>query len=365
MSDFFWFGGGGNWSDFTNHWSDNSGNSPASPKANAPTSSDDVFIDSNSGFGEGGTITLDAEANCYNFTSNSSHNYIITEPENSLTIYSSGIFESGLTFNLAGPRFLVTSTGKTITTNGCDLFTVEFLGVGGGCILQDDLVITGTFYQQNGTFDANDHNVTANNFYFYADTGYTPTVIMGSGTWEATGGGGWLVENYSGEYVEIIPETSTVKLSNSIATDFQTYDDEGINPATTYSNVWYSGNNHIGIWGNNIFNDFKVDTGINNEIIFEAGRTTVVTTFTVSGEDSNLITIDSEDGLTQHTLSCASGTIVCDYLDLSNSNATGGADWYAGSHSADTDNNDGWIFEDAPSSVVKDVISSGIIAFPR
>ena len=54
--------------------------------------------------------------------------------------------------------------------------------------------------------------------------------------------------------------------------------------------------------------------------------------------------------LKQHTLSKSSGIVNCDYLDLSNSNATGGATWYAGSHSVDTTNNDGWIFEDAPAA---------------
>jgi hypothetical protein len=62
----------------------------------------------------------------------------------------------------------------------------------------------------------------------------------------------------------------------------------------------------------------------------------------------NLITLSSDNGVDQFTLSKSSGVVSCDYLDISNSNATGGAAWYAGSHSADTTNNDGWIFEDQP-----------------
>jgi len=49
---------------------------------------------------------------------------------------------------------------------------------------------------------------------------------------------------------------------------------------------------------------------------------------------------------TQVKLHKTSGVVDCDYLDISNSNATGGATWYAGSHSNDTTNNDGWIFTD-------------------
>lgn len=52
----------------------------------------------------------------------------------------------------------------------------------------------------------------------------------------------------------------------------------------------------------------------------------------------------------QHTLSKTSGTIASDYLNLSHSNATGGATWYAGSHSTNTTDNTGWIFTDAPST---------------
>jgi hypothetical protein len=46
----------------------------------------------------------------------------------------------------------------------------------------------------------------------------------------------------------------------------------------------------------------------------------------------------------QFNLSKASGTVVCDYLDLTDSNATGGASWYAGDHSVNEGNNSGWIW---------------------
>jgi hypothetical protein len=48
------------------------------------------------------------------------------------------------------------------------------------------------------------------------------------------------------------------------------------------------------------------------------------------------------------TLSKSSGVVSCDYLNLSNSTATGGATWYAGSNSVDNGGNTGWIFTDRP-----------------
>lgn len=50
------------------------------------------------------------------------------------------------------------------------------------------------------------------------------------------------------------------------------------------------------------------------------------------------------------TLSQASGTVAGDYLYLKDSLASGGATFYAGSHSTDVSNNSGWLFTDPPKS---------------
>lgn len=69
---------------------------------------------------------------------------------------------------------------------------------------------------------------------------------------------------------------------------------------------------------------------------------------------------------TPFTLSKASGTVTADYLSLKDSTATGGATFYAGSHSTDVSGNSGWIFTDIPSGgAIKDIIGMGIIPFIR
>ena len=445
MANRYWVGGTGNWSDDTNHWATSSNGSPGA--GNLPTSADDVFIDSSSGFGAGGTITLDSGAGypkCHNFLSNSGHNY--TLGNSYLLIYGSLTLESGITGSDLNV-FTKAETGDyTITTAGVvfnqfsidadtnvgDVYTATWT-------LQDNLVATGTFYQQRVTFDANDHSVTANDFYFYADTGYTPTVIMGSGTWEATGGS-WFIDENSGEVVTITSETSTIKFTDATASTKQFFSKNH-----TYYNLWLSGtgtgNFSICPFGSNTFNDIKCDNPPHT-IIFGSPYTQTVSTFTVSGTAGNLITltnsglgsiltshistagtgysvnevcslsggtglgsirVDTIDGgggitgytildaggnfttsevsnisggnfdaqltidtITVHisTLSKSSGTVICDYLDISNSNATGGATWYAGSHSNNTTNNSGWIFTDPPSSFIKDMIG-GFIPAPR
>jgi hypothetical protein len=78
-------------------------------------------------------------------------------------------------------------------------------------------------------------------------------------------------------------------------------------------------------------------------VTFGANAYTTVTGFVANGS-SGTITIASSSGGSQANLSCASGIISVDYVSLQDSNATGGAQWYAGNHSTNVSNNTGWIF---------------------
>lgn len=467
----YWVGGTGNWSS-TDHWAYTSGGSSGVP---IPTSSDDVFIDANSGFGSGGTITLDVEAYLHDLTCSSGHNYTIDGIFN-FWCYGDAVFESGITYSLTGEFVLSGNESRSITTNSCVLcnFSSSDDDYTGEATLLDDLKISGTFYFGNGSFDANYHDITANDFFFYADTGYTPIIYMGSGVWESTNNGSnwdscWFIDEYSGEVVTIYPETSTIKLSGegSDPKVFYHYDDIFTDLGKTYNNIWITGEGtgSFTIQGSNTFNEFKVDTPPHT-VLFETGKTTTVSTWDVVGSDGNLITLDAdttnvinlvtngtfdsdlsgwvnegawywsagtgsalidstvnylkqtidiEDGKTynvsfdfsheagnvyvqlgdtgtpyevtspgsiniqlvagvdedasiiftpktgfavvaidnvivtesQFTLSKSSGVVDSDYLDISNSNATGGASWYAGEHSVDTANNDGWLWDNS------------------
>ncbi|OGZ79192.1 MAG: hypothetical protein A2256_03095 [Candidatus Staskawiczbacteria bacterium RIFOXYA2_FULL_32_7] len=83
-----------------------------------------------------------------------------------------------------------------------------------------------------------------------------------------------------------------------------------------------------------------------NTITFPASATqTITNTFSCTGTAGNTITINSSSAGTKANLSKASGSISCDYLALTDSNATGGATWNAGSHSTNVSNNSGWVFD--------------------
>ncbi len=56
------------------------------------------------------------------------------------------------------------------------------------------------------------------------------------------------------------------------------------------------------------------------------------------------IALNSSTPATQGTIAYSNGTIIDDYLVIQDSNAVGGAAWYAGTHSGNVSNNTGWAF---------------------
>lgn len=337
MANKFWVNGSGLWSDATNHWATSTGGSPGA--GNLPTSNDNVFFDENSGL-TGATITMDVNGECNDFTSQTGINYVIDMTLKECHVYGSLMLESGLhdieTNDQLSFVMLATTVGKTITPGGCVLAYLKFDGIGGEWTLQDDLSASIEIDFYNGTLDTNDKNITSGYCYFAAYYQHTPTVIMGSGIWDV---GGWEIFE-DRETVIITPETSTIKLVGNSPYFYgggKTYHDLWITVTDTY------------VYGSNGFHNLKIDPGL--AVYFEAGSTqTINGIFDVVGTAGNLITLDSDDSPNQFILSKLSGTVACDYLDLSNSNATGGATWYAGSHSVNNGNNTGWIFTDPPAS---------------
>lgn len=84
-------------------------------------------------------------------------------------------------------------------------------------------------------------------------------------------------------------------------------------------------------------------------ITFAAGSTTTVTAFTLSGSAGNLVTINSSVPGTQFTLVKTSGTVTANYLQIQDSNATGGAIWDASNGTnVNLGNNSGWYFTTPP-----------------
>jgi hypothetical protein len=112
----------------------------------------------------------------------------------------------------------------------------------------------------------------------------------------------------------------------------------------TYYNINQGGAGALTITGSNNFNDITNTysaTGATS-ILFTAGTTNTFANWNASGAAGRVLTIGSSTAAS-HTLSKASGTVNANFLSISRSNATGGADWNA-TYSVDNGNNTGWIF---------------------
>jgi hypothetical protein len=241
-------------------------------------------------------------------------------------------FRSNLSGNLittAGKTMPLTYFGALDTTSG------EYL-------LQDKY--TGAYIIQllSGTLDANDQDIQCQNFKGYlSGTPLVRSIKMGSGTWTLTGNN-----------IDVWDCSETLNLTFDAETSTIVISDTGSNSKTFRSGNLDYYNLTITGGGSGAVNitpecSFAGTFTINAPklVTFYEGYTYTFGNFVAVGSAGNIITIDSQYGAsTYHTLSKASGIINCDYLDLSNSHATGGATWNAGSHSTDSGGNSGWIF---------------------
>lgn len=298
----YWLGGTGNWSDTAN-WSTTSGGSSG---ASVPTKDYDVVIDSSSGFGSGGTISLDGayySAKCRNFTSTSGHNYTIAYSTSDISIYGSFVGESGLTWDTGTWTYFMSSGSATITSNGTEFFrpifgsdtdTPPILTYGTWTLLDDFYTITSTpansdirLQLVSGTLDANDNDLFINRF--DADEDVDNTLYMGSGTW-TLGAEDMTVWAVDSNNTTLYCETSTIKFIAPATGDNYFYFN-----GKTYYNLWLTGsyNNYNYIIGSNTFNQIKIDSGP-KYIRFESTSTQTVTDWQVQGTAGNLIDIASE-----------------------------------------------------------------------
>lgn len=218
MADRYWVGGGGNWTD-TAHWSASSGGATG---ASVPTSADNAIIDSNSGFGGGGTISLTGsyyDCKCANLTANTGgHSYTIDYVSSDLSVYGNFYIESTVSWNSSTWLYLVGSGSHTIQTNGVAISEV-YVGSddngtlpGGTYTLSGDLTCQG-FHVASGTFDANDYDITMDQAYLHA-TAANITVNMGAGDWSIGDFYAFEVEE-SGFTATINAETSRILYTGS------------------------------------------------------------------------------------------------------------------------------------------------------
>ncbi len=256
-------------------------------------------------------------------------------------LYGNLTLSTGMTLTASNNTFTFAGTSGTqlITTNGKTIdFPINFNGAGGTFQLQDAMTLGSTRLVSftNGTVDLNGYTLTSG-------TGNT-----GVGTKNITFNGGTLLLSGSGSsaWVSTSPNFTTTAGTGTGAISMtsasaKTFSGGGF----TYNcNLNQGGAGNLTINGANTFNDIT-NSVQPATILFSPNTTQTVSNFTLSGTPGNLITIDSTLA-TQFTLSKASGTVSVSYLDIRDSNATGGATWNAFTSNGNVDggNNTGWVF---------------------
>jgi hypothetical protein len=244
----------------------------------------------------------------------------------------------------AGFGFLKTTGTQTVTSNGVVYnFPLYQDGVGGTMKLIDALTMLSTraFSHNNGTLDLNGQTMTVGTQY-----------LTNAGTKNITFNGGTLV----------CPAATTTAFNNGNPIGFTTTAGTGtgyirmtgataktfVGGDSTYNcTLSNDGAGALTISGANTFT--TIANGVQpTSFVFPISVTQTLTNWNVNGTAGNLVTITSGTAGTAATLSKASGTVSADYLSLKDSAATGGAGWYAGTHSTNVSGNSGWIFTAPP-----------------
>ena len=267
-------------------------------------------------------------------------------------IYGNVTLGAGQTVGVPGSvanrpvHFLGTGT-QTLASNSC-LWTVPIsvrTGTGGSGTLSlaDTFTSSSDIYVENGTFTTNNQTVTASNFRVAAELVDTnPKVInLGSSVVTVSGAGvnAWNTNNAN---ATVNAGTSIVAFTGAANRTFN----GGNKTFATVSNDNTAG--ALTIDGNPIIGTLS-NTVSPGQFNFAAGTTTTVTNFNINGAIGALVNIRSTVSGTRAILSKSTGTVNTNYLNIQDSEATGGATWnaYFSNGNIDSGNNLGWDFQAA------------------
>lgn len=252
---------------------------------------------------------------------------------------------SGMTLGSSGLNdfiFTATSGTHTITSNAVAIArNITLNGVGGTWQLADAITLSSprTITLTNGTFDANDFNLTLGGF--LSSNANVRTLLMGTATWLFPGTG-TVWTGGTGTNFTLNAETSTIKITDTSASSKTFF------PASTGTQTFYiiqvDGDNAILDSGFTLNTLFLNHPGAVTGTSLQNSNTYTLTTLTAQGTAGNLIILKSSSGSLVATLSKAGFNTDCDYMSVTRIVGTGGARWFVGEHSTDGGGNKGLRF---------------------
>jgi hypothetical protein len=330
---------GGNYN-ATSSWSASSGGASG---ASIPLPHDTVVFDANSITSASRTITINVQCcptlDFTNLTNTPTISTVLTNGNiyiKGSIAYSSAVVPSGTTGLIMVGRTGTTMKSGTVTilsgiTIDAPASTISLAGD-----FSNSLVVTLT----QGTLDANGFNLTTSAI--SASGTLARTLTMGSGTWTLTAGTGNVWNTATDTNLTLNANTSTIAITETGASS-KTFN--ASSTLQTYNNVTITsgGAGAVIFSGVLSFNDFTC-TGGSKTISFTTASKTIRGNFNVRGTAGNLISLTSQTNGSAVNLNKTSGTVSSDYLSVKDSNANGGARWFAGANSTNVSGNSGWVF---------------------
>ncbi len=328
-----------NWSDSTKWFSDYN----RTVAGRVPLPQDDATFDANSFTGTS-TLTVNVPRIGRSLDMSAVDDAVTMSLANDIQTYGSFILGNNITpsgsysINLFGRNnFDFNSAGKTIYYVNLYMYTGVYTN-------KSNIVTSSGMRSYSGTFDFNDYNLSTDGLINF---GHGTAVYLGNGTFtsnRSTTAGSCFT---FGTSINVYSEDSTLILASTGTGDANVLFQGG---GKVFNKVYFSGthNGSYNIEGSNTFSEIRIDPG--RKVRFTAGTTQTITgDLNATGTDvNNRITLTSTVAGSYWKISKASGISSNDYLDISDSNATGGATWYAGANSLDTNHNTGWIFTAIP-----------------
>lgn len=341
--DLYWINGTGNWSD-NSHWSLTSGG----PSCNClPTTADNVNFDSNS-FNAGDSLQISAPAYCKNFNYTDADAILIYGGAD-IQIHESLNLSTTLTSPFTG-RLLFYGTSGTLTTSRTVLHSaIEFNNPTGEWSLADSLTTTQTLTLTKGTFRTNSNDLNASRL--ISSGNYSRTLELGNSDIVLSG------DNYLNQVIEFLGYNFVFNAGQSLITiPYQRASITVIKNQTFYDMKFTNSN---GEYQHNIVGPSSLDTvnfhniefsnntfsspvlSVNN-ITFKGGKYYQFPLVILSGNIYANSNCGSYVEIAMGDFYKTSGTVIIDYVQLTNSHASGGATFIA-NNSFNGYNNNGWM----------------------
>jgi gliding motility-associated-like protein len=361
----YWVGNEGDWHD-RQHWSLSTGGMGGEC---VPTAIDDVIFDANSFDGMWQRVGLRGSRSpiCHTMIWQNVPDFVAIN-DGELYLTGSLFLEENVDFQPWTLIFSSDSLQNKITTSGNPISWIEFMGQ--GCwTLQDDLNAVYRINIRQGTFKTNSKMVTTGRIYMDSyPVDFSRKLVLDSSyillTQMPTSDDQFFI---SSNKVSIDAGHSMVEFSGINARSRMYGMDTLTLNKVLFSNIqgtstieqWDQShfqfnrlqfNNNGIIYGDNEMDSLLLAPG--KEYVLEFSKFQKINSYLYAiGNNCTPISIRSTEPGQQARMFSKEAKVVADFVQLQDQDASGGANFTAGSHSTDISNNSGWIFDPAPDHI--------------